>query len=1419
MKNFVTFLRFSKSIILPCLLLCTASQVANAHKGMNFHARIKSPANTYPTAAGLTATVQILDPVSNCVLREEEHSNINVNNGYVTLVVGASTASTATALNPSPVLSVEQAMDNSTTRTNLKCVTDATTNAFINGQTYNPSTSHGRKLRLRMNIQGQDLVADFSMKAVPFAVKSEDADKLQGFTADGFIKTSATVTQINIETIIAEIMANTFIAPSATTAASATVANNVTGTVAIANGGTGATSASAAITNLLPSQGGNAGKFLSTNGTTTSWSAPAAPDLSGITLAGDVTGPVGTTSVGKIQGVAVDTTSPALGQILRYSAGQWAPAMITLADLKSSAVSNPPLFASPACTATQTLSWNSGTDQFTCQSITNLSGSAFANTVGIWDSDGTNATRVSGNVGIGTANPDRTVHVYAPGAAATLRIEGTGGNEYATLELKSDEAVGKNWLISHRKDVPNSLMFSYHNGSTWSNKMVFAPDGKVGIGTVSPTTSLDVNSGYIRTGSGNGSSSGDGGRIYFGTSQTPNTGQYNQAYISAYTSHAGDDGSGTGTKGGLILATKNTTGATSATERMRIDADGNVGIGTTPNAKLHLAAGSTAIAPLKLTSGALTTTPQAGAMEYDGTSFYITNGTASRKVVATGTAAGTIDNASTITAPGNITLTPTGSVVVNSNTPSTSPSTGALIVNGGLGTSGNIYSSGAISAGTQITSPIVSGSAAPSGSLTLDSTTDSTKGTISFAPTGGNVGIGVAVPTAKFQIKGDSVANGNAQTNISAFTGNGINIQGSVPNSSQDAITWSSMGGGGAAIAFRRDNSYNTSMDFYTNNTAAGGAISRAVTIDSNGYVGIGTTVAPSARLDINQGAVRIGGKVGSAVMSATTLPVQGGYVTWNQTSGSGKTSFMNAPGAGAGGFDFNLFNAAGNYVSTPVTINGSGKLGVGTDAPVQTLHVMGNALFGSTTDFPSAFSGFNSASPESSVGILKHITDTTAGASSALSAYSTLAPQSDSSRSTIGLATGIASDIPAGVTHSQFAAGFYTMMTRNRYTGTTDSGNLATLHGALIYYGHEDGNPAAVPKTTTAVGVRIAPQFKSGTITNAYDLKIDSPNGSATTITDRWSIYQSDTSTKNYFGGSIGIVTGNPQAKFHVGQAFQSPFSIAQSSMVLGDTLTRATPSDSNYNGSITFFGKDAEHAFLTYRPNQLNGRSRMELVGFASAYGDRQIDFTASGRVGVGTSSTPAARLDVIDTGTTTSAIIVPRAPAFTGTTVNGMVRYNSTSNLFEFYQNGSWVNYTTVSDARLKTNITPVTQGLDIVTRLRPVFYDWDKTNNRTKSFDQKHQIGFVAQEVEKVIPEVVDIGEDSYRSVQYGKIVSVAVAAIKELYSKFLEHDHQLDQKVDKSELNLLKIENERLSLENREIKSYLCNKDPHASICR
>jgi len=76
---------------------------------------------------------------------------------------------------------------------------------------------------------------------------------------------------------------------------------------------------------------------------------------------------------------------------------------------------------------------------------------------------------------------------------------------------------------------------------------------------------------------------------------------------------------------------------TVSSERMRIASDGNVGIGVSaPSALLDVAAGTASTAAVKLTNGTLLTTPEANAVEWDGTNLHVTDVAATRYVVAKG---------------------------------------------------------------------------------------------------------------------------------------------------------------------------------------------------------------------------------------------------------------------------------------------------------------------------------------------------------------------------------------------------------------------------------------------------------------------------------------------------------------------------------------------------------------------------------------------------------------------------------------------------------------------------------------------------------------------------------------------------------------------------------------------------------------
>jgi len=87
----------------------------------------------------------------------------------------------------------------------------------------------------------------------------------------------------------------------------------------------------------------------------------------------------------------------------------------------------------------------------------------------------------------------------------------------------------------------------------------------------------------------------------------------------------------------------------------------------------------------------------------------------------------------------------------------------------------------------------------------------------------------------------------------------------------------------------------------------------------------------------------------------------------------------------------------------------------------------------------------------------------------------------------------------------------------------------------------------------------------------------------------------------------------------------------------------------------------------------------------------------------------------------------------------------------------------NITSNSDARLKSDVRTISNALQIVKALRGTAY----------VKDGKASIGLIAQEVEKVLPQVVEEGANGYLSVAYGNLVSVLIEAVKELSAKVEE----------------------------------------------
>jgi hypothetical protein len=90
---------------------------------------------------------------------------------------------------------------------------------------------------------------------------------------------------------------------------------------------------------------------------------------------------------------------------------------------------------------------------------------------------------------------------------------------------------------------------------------------------------------------------------------------------------------------------------------------------------------------------------------------------------------------------------------------------------------------------------------------------------------------------------------------------------------------------------------------------------------------------------------------------------------------------------------------------------------------------------------------------------------------------------------------------------------------------------------------------------------------------------------------------------------------------------------------------------------------------------------------------------------------------------------------------------------------------------SDKRLKENISPLSDSLEKISKIRGVEFDWKK--NEEIHPNEGHDVGVIAQEIEKVLPEVVTTRDSGYKAVKYEKIVPLLIEAIKELKAEIDE----------------------------------------------
>jgi hypothetical protein len=148
------------------------------------------------------------------------------------------------------------------------------------------------------------------------------------------------------------------------------------------------------------------------------------------------------------------------------------------------------------------------------------------------------------------------------------------------------------------------------------------------------------------------------------------------------------------------------------------------------------------------------------------------------------------------------------------------------------------------------------------------------------------------------------------------------------------------------------------------------------------------------------------------------------------------------------------------------------------------------------------------------------------------------------------------------------------------------------------------------------------------------------------------------------------------------------------------------------------------------------------------------------SSGNFCVGTTSSPNAGTAISCFGGRYSLCLNSGSfNYYLGTESNNFNVYDGAGTLKGYLtSSGTWTN---TSDIAFKKDIVDIKYSLQDALNLRPVSYV-------TKDYDEP-QIGFIAQEVEQIIPEVVS-GEDGSKGISYGSLVALCVKAIQELNAK-------------------------------------------------
>jgi endosialidase-like protein len=311
---------------------------------------------------------------------------------------------------------------------------------------------------------------------------------------------------------------------------------------------------------------------------------------------------------------------------------------------------------------------------------------------------------------------------------------------------------------------------------------------------------------------------------------------------------------------------------------------------------------------------------------------------------------------------------------------------------------------------------------------------------------------------------------------------------------------------------------------------------------------------------------------------------------------------------------------------------------------------------------------------------------------------------------------------------------------------GTVGASSSAITAGTLVAMA--SGN-VGIGTTGPAAALEVV-----DTTQELFDRYDNSPNAAATKYRKARGTLASPSAVQN--GDAIGAIVSNAWD----GGAWDTNASIK--SVVDGTVSSGIVPTD------LQFLNMNASGSLNTNMVILANGN-----VGIGVTNPANKLDVAGGVMIGAGGSFAGNADGTANSLAVQGSIGIGTPQPQYNLDVYGGTIRFASLSNVsgvgtvcLDSAYPISWVSSNTCvpSDRRLKERIKPLGPALNDIMRLRPVTFYWNKKSGNP---DKRQRMGLIAQEVEKVTPDLVNTDSQGMKSVSYDLLVSPLIKAVQEL----------------------------------------------------